>query len=42
MAHYTKRIAFLKDPNFLQERIQSLKQRSIKVLDDFENNQKRE
>ncbi|TMW43504.1 hypothetical protein DOY81_011414, partial [Sarcophaga bullata] len=42
IAHYTKEIVFLKDPDFLQERIQFLKQRSVKVLDDFEKAQKRD
>ncbi|KNC28918.1 hypothetical protein FF38_09683 [Lucilia cuprina] len=41
-SQYTKKSKYLKDPGFLRERIEFLKQRSLEVLDNFERNQKKD
>ncbi|XP_065370414.1 uncharacterized protein LOC135962421 [Calliphora vicina] len=41
-ARNTQKPKYLKDPNFLQRRIEFLKQRSLEVLDNFERNQKKD
>ncbi|XP_023291865.2 uncharacterized protein LOC111675349 [Lucilia cuprina] len=41
-SQHTKKSKYLKDPGFLRERIEFLKQRSLEVLDNFERNQKKD
>lgn len=41
-ARNTKKIVFLKDPDFLKKRIEFLKIRSLEVLDHFDKSQRKE